>query len=86
MSGSKVDHSGDSRKSLAYVFECRLFGKMVRSIPSQLCVAGREGESGAVIHYSLAARTASMDCEDTRRAAAALDGALVSLLKNVASR
>jgi hypothetical protein len=86
MSGSRADHSGDARKSLAYVFECRLFGKMARSVPSQLCVAGREGGNGAVIHYSLAARAAGMDCEDTRKAAAALDGALVSLLKNVAAR
>jgi hypothetical protein len=59
---------------------------MVRSVPSQLCVAGREGGNGAVIHYSLASRVAAVNCEDTRNAAAALDGALVSLLKNVASR
>lgn len=86
MSGSRVDRTNEVRKSLAYVFECRLLGSMARSVPSQLCVAGREGGNGAVIHYNLAARAAAMDCEDARKAAAALDGALVSLLKNVASR
>lgn len=86
MSGSRVDQSNDTRKSLAYVFECRLLGNMARSVPSQLCVAGREGGNGAVIHYSLAARAAGLECEDARKAAAALDGALVSLLKNVAAR
>jgi hypothetical protein len=85
MSG-RPDHSGDVRKSLAYVFECRLSGKMARSIPSQLCVAGREGGNGAVIHYKLAVMAAGMECEDAKRAAAALDGALVALLKNVACR
>ena len=63
-----------------------ILGSMSRSVPSQLCMTGRENGNGPVVHYNLTARAAAMDCEDTQRAAAALDGALVSLLKNVASR